>query len=364
MKTHSRSHLPKALAVVFLLSAGLQPAAANDLQSVRTGYHRSYSRVVVQFAGAVRYRLTTNPAARTITIKVEGVDHINSLRRVAVAPKDAILDAVRFFKDADRLTITTVLKIDQFKVIDYALHWPFRIVLDIQKRGGTQTAPAAVGPQSEVPATASAPDPDSSHTLRRLPESARVSIPEEVLKHTRPPLILRKAANQAVQKGPVNRIKTARGLVFWVIGAAFVLLDAMLLVLYLNRRKAARRQAAASRNPARNPASRSGRRKLQVAPPPNPQEFVHLLKEALARDEAEAGVPAAPALAKVMAPVAFAGVNAAEASPPAPPDFKEIALELYPELADDALTEENARQQLIGRDGVDFMKNVKRLYLN
>jgi len=47
----------------------------------------------------------------------------------------------------------------------------------------------------------------------------------------------------------------------------------------------------------------------------------------------------------------------------APPEFREIVKELYPEAITDELSEEEVRNELIGRDGIEFMRNIKRLHV-
>jgi hypothetical protein len=53
-----------------------------------------------------------------------------------------------------------------------------------------------------------------------------------------------------------------------------------------------------------------------------------------------------------------------EKSEPLPPEFTEIVNELNLIEHSGEISEEAAKKALIGRDGLEFMKSIKRLYLN
>lgn len=401
---------------------------------IRSGTHQVYSRVVLQFDSPVKYLVVRDSSTSSITIDILSLDASAEYGPVNLDPSDPFIRHIQFSELAGFISITLDLHHWDLRAMQYVLRAPFRIVVDLWpgrrpqtwSPGDSVTPPAALEKTPEIADETPAPNAPSAtntppvtavetlvpvvaanDTTLNQPQSDSSAfseqgvVPESVRRHTQTvdAMIQRAvargkaAAHAAPAKAPGPKVRKAKINMFWVIGITFVLLDAMLLVLYIRNRatkkkvkRAPKRKArpkpkrkAADPVLAKAPASHRPARKQEVGKSDrqlSPKDFSQLLSAAIDSNQLQIGgsLPAANPneLAELEQAVKLdeligsisGAINDSPAAAPAPPQFAEIANDLKLAEPEAELTEQTAREQLIGRDGVEFMRNIKRLYLN
>lgn len=369
------------VATVFWVSS----AFGSDLQDIRTGFHRTFSRIVIEFDAPVSYDVFRDDSNRAVMVEVLSSGRIAGFGEVELEDEDPILRRVSYGRNANLTSVTVFLKSAGVRIEHYTMTRPFRIVIDIFIRTAQDAAAGQDLPAKPSRKAAAEIEKLNSEQIKTDTESVSATradstvlnvanVPEAVLKKTtlqRPTVA---AASKIVNQSPAEAHRSNQRL-FWLIGGAFVLLDAMLLFLYVNRRRGTK---VPPPQQTRHASQAAPAAQLVQTPPPtvDGQAFAEVLKSALEHDGLKA-VTAMPPEGEV---VALQDINRAVkidsligslteviAQPeaePTPPDFKEIAQELELVDASGELSEEAARKQLIGRDGMEFMQNIKRLYLN
>lgn len=370
--------------LIFLVSS----AFGADLRDIRTGFHRTFSRIVIEFDAPVSYEVFRDDSNSAVIVEVLSSGRIAGFGEVELEDEDPILRQVSYGRNANLTSITVFLQSAGVRIEHYTMTRPFRIVIDIFTRTARDAAAIHDLPAKSFPRPVTEKEKLNSERIKTDAEAVSATradstvlnvanVPQAVLKKTtlqRPAVAAASKKAQIVNQSPAEAHRSNQTL-FWLIGGAFVLLDAMLLFLYVNRPRGTKVQ----------PTQRI-RHASQVAPaaplvqtPPtivDGQAFAEVLKSALEHDGLKPVTAAPPddeavAIEDINRAVkidsligSLTEVIAQPAAEPAPPGFKEIAQELALVDASGELTEEAARKQLIGRDGMEFMQNIKRLYLN
>jgi len=356
---------------------------ASDVLDIRTGQHSNFTRIVVEFSGPVRYQVIPNKINPSVIIDALNVSGIRDLRDVSVDSDDPILRQVRFIRKGNLLSITAYLKSGSFEIKQHTIYRPFRIVLDIFSSQSKSVAifekpKKKISGEKEIVFESITEPPVAAKIDSIVSKETQIpaNIPAEVLKHTelQTEADLKPSGNKETAK---TESASDSKKIFWIIGSVFVLLDIALLALYLNSSKRKKRLAKVENQFKQNYQEIESftERVEENQLDQRSQKFVELLKQAMENEDKketavnEQEVSVAEDLEEAAVDSTVLELpETVEETPrtpqPEPPELVEIIKDLYPDIPEEELTEASARAQLIGRDGVEFMKNIKRLYLN
>ncbi|MFQ5675129.1 MAG: hypothetical protein ACE5G1_04470 [bacterium] len=374
-----------AICLIFLASLCFNQKSVYGiaLTDIRTGFHKTYSRLVLQFDTDVKFQVIKDLENGTVIIDVLGVGPGQGTKPVRVHPEDTFLKRVNIRQSQQLLSVTAILKIPNLRVDHYYMRWPSRIVVDIYRSSlpGQGTASVAAGRQQEKkplqpPATNSVAG-DSSQ-VAGTDSSALVEISADSLAPLTTPEYdstgillaqsirpLEKSLNSVkselqkiVRKPRKNDTNSTgkRDLVIAIL-AGFLLLDGIVLGVYFLRR--------VSRTRPQQPD------KIEKAPAtrrPN-QPFVEVLKATLNEGEIEEvrkqpEIVTKKEVVEVGGPQTFAAWKAGMTTPrrgaPVAPDLNDVAKDLGTILDATTTTPQLSKEELIGKDGAEFLENLRR----
>ncbi len=380
-----------------------QTAQSADLTDIRTGFHRTYSRVVIQFDSFVRFQVIRDVENGTMIIDVLGVNAVRNFGEINLDKKDRYLKQVSVKRSPNLLSVTTILKISNLRVDHYYLNRPFRIVLDIYptsilsektKKSEKTLQPGPQPDEHMLARAASQVDPLQSIEFDSV-ESSEVDSPalsaatddslagaiaanydstETLLNESIIPLQtslrsvkseLQKIARNRSSKQ--NRLMGKYTLVSVTI-AAFVLIDLILVGVYLVSR---------SKNRKRLLQTRERVAKKQPVSKQTNREFVEILKSTLESSEIEeirkepevvrankSGAATTPPRLESLIRSFSESVNTPKGTDPSPPELAEVARDLGSIVPASRVAKEVTREELIGKDGAEFLRNLQKQSLN
>ena len=391
-----RNYVSIRAALIVSMFSFIQTAQSTDLTDIRTGFHRTYSRVVIQFDSDMKFQVIKDVENGTIIIDVLGVNAVRNFGEVNLDQKDRYLKQVTFKRSSNLLSVTTILKLSNLRVDHYYLNRPFRIVLDIYPTSilsekSEETLHAEPQPDEQVLA-ATAPQVDSLQSIESdsveasevdslsLSAAAEDSLEGAVFANYDSTKTLLNESIIPFQtslnsvKSELQKIakkRTSRGnqqmskvTLVSVIVIAFVLVDLILVAVYFVRRSQKRKPNLQT--------GKSAAKEQPVSKQTN-REFVEILKSTLESNEIEE-VRKAPEVVRKNEPVAAnmphriesllrsfsESVNAKKETSPSPPELAEVARDLGSIVPASRITKE----ELIGKDGADFLKNLQKQSLN
>ncbi|MFQ5649067.1 MAG: hypothetical protein ACE5IY_03915 [bacterium] len=370
---------------VVLLFISLNPAFATELRDIRTGFHQTYSRVVIETSASTPYAVSLDKMDSTLTIAARSIVRVGNFGPVKIGPRDPLLRHIRFWRTSRGLTVAVELKQSQVRLEHRLLFAPYRIVVDIysarpehstpgkktvldQKQPGlvSTAGPAPASPDSSTPKLVDArslplarmqKQPGTKRPDQRAgPDSSKQAVSAE----THPPS---EPETQARQQNRLSRVT-----IFWLLAGAFLLINTAVLILTIRRRRTKKLQRT-------NIRKRTQRHNTSDRPEMPSPEFLDFLKSAVENQSQAAAHTKERGDARPMGKTAkldaligslsaIIKTSDTDTSVSLPPAFKEIAHDLNLATGQGEISEEEARKQLIGRDGVAFMKNIKRLYLS
>ncbi|RMF68512.1 MAG: hypothetical protein D6743_03285 [Calditrichaeota bacterium] len=364
----------KFVAAALLLMLGAASTFASELVDIRTGFHRTYSRVVLQFDSRVRFRIIPDETTSSLLLEVQPVAPLAVLREVPIEEIDPYLHKVTYAQTSRSLKATILLKRRHLRYDAYTLNWPFRVVVDIYPSRQREAPPDNLAVARTI-ATEPAENamPDSSLLVSpadRDTSSATTSAASDTLRHLYGVDLADKVdltrfmvpgedAGPGTPTRPREAAADQRKLLFLTLVAVFVLVDVVLLVSFVVKRSGRTRLAAVSTQPGTSPkpAALSGR------------EFIDALRQTLADAEERKDRAPVTSNAAELASVASAIkidqmiASLSKAVRSKKPEFTLPALEdVVRELGEspDGLSKE----LLIGRDGQAFLENIRRLNVN
>lgn len=393
---------------------------AGGLLDIRTGNHGDHSRVVIELNQPVKYTAVTDDEDEVVILNFLSVAKNTDLGLIEVEENDPILQQVTYSQAGGILSVMIALRTADVQVAQYEMNRPFRVVLDFRlsrplarkivrrpvKENPIKSEPKVMQAQTktaqQAPSTslvsrsekkdAAIAEPESSLTSIEEVDSLVVldemvtNIPEAVLRQTRPAdKIIFKSTGYRAANNRKRSQKTVRpaGLtgsaLFWICAAAFLVFNVLLLVMYVNR-------PARKKQPGKKMPRRKAMGKNQVSPmaAPSPvshqkaedEDFMEILHKALGPKRTES-MDLSAALKDNARASSQENAGRAEETPvypravarhgdqrSHPPDFRQIASELDLPVRTDGMTEAAAKEQLVGKDGIEFMRNIKRLHLN
>ncbi len=382
LRRKSAGGLTLCLLLAVLLTSA-RPWFRVALQDIRTGFHYAYSRVVIQTNFAVPYDVSLEHSRQMLLIHIPAIESIEYYGQVTTDPNDKFIAGVTYLHSGNGLTVSVRLKHANVQVERKTLQRPARVVLDISQSTLPPT-PAQSNPVEEMlqsetgiyqpwsvfdPNDAEQPAFVYADTLPSQKPFAFLDLApsaENALPVTQDSSAAAEPTTARNRTEPAHTHKS--NLVWYFAGALFLALNLMLL---LWRRK--RRHAATSKTP------NNKRRKMPNPSSPRAEmpsrEFLEFLKTAVQTSQQEPSESGRRTdesqepeevvkLRQVMGALQAVGKNDSEPATALPPEFKKIAADLNLIAEDDQRTDEEIKQQLIGKDGVEFMKNIKRLYLS
>lgn len=421
-----RSSLLSVFVLVFLfLIFANKVVFSADLVDIRTGHHGEHSRVVIELNQAVKYTIVTDDEDELTIVNFLSVQNVADLGDIWVYKKDPILRQVTYSETAGIFSVTIALRQSDIRVEQYEMTSPFRVVLDfrlnreslrktvrpsvpssgrevlakaapkvVQDSTDTKAAAATLSPVPGPPDIPVSEEPEPGQSFKAGADSIAVleefvaNVPEEVLRHTRPAdkIIFKstgyRAAKMQKRQAKVTRPADLTGTsLLWISGAAFLVFNVMLGVMYFNRPgrkkqpapKLGRRQSTGmNRASGPNASSRIARSSRKN----EDEDFMEVLKKALGPSQAESADVSSALMKNARNPsngnarltrdqqAARKAAAEFEEQPPQPPDFSEIVSELELPARSGEMTEAAAKEQLMGRDGAEFIRNIKRLHLN
>ncbi len=387
-----------------LLLSFTNRSSAVVLKDVRTGFHGSFSRIVIELDRPVKYQLIKDVEKRKLLVDLHAVDTIAPFGEVELEENDSFLKRVSYYRTHNVITIGIELLSSDIRVKSYRFEGPFRIIIDIAgghtKAASSDAKKAAsnlpqkvkahsVGMSAGIGSAMRTAQHDKNDVYSLLDSTLAAlkgeNLPVDLMlnrrnQHTR--LQKMKPSQSPVHKAPGSML-------FYAFFALFLVTDVILFIWYQKRR-----YLKAKRVHKKN---RGGILKRQVAGnmiPANNQEFVDVLKETLkdkktAQSKVAAQTESAfqavkmstlddvlePSQMEELAEISSTvkidhfiaslsqAVETAVVQPVPPPDLSDVAHDLDTISATTHISKELSREQLMGKDGADFVKNMKRLYM-
>ena len=226
-------------------------AVAAELHDVRTGVHARYARLVLEFDGHVRYRVTHPPGR--LEIRVSPVEQVAYLDPARLGVARRFIEHVELKHAGRELTVLVHLKRDDLRVKSSVLHRPERIVIDLYPPFGTRvdTSPKRetnASPDSLVP-VARSPVESRADTVGALLETVTATLSPGATRGRpgMPPGPVERAEPSEPQSTAPSRDRVSR---FVMLLTAFLLVDALVLTFYWINRKSRKRKARTTENVA------------------------------------------------------------------------------------------------------------------
>jgi len=396
-----RNYVSIRATLIVSMFSFIQTAQSTDLTDIRTGFHRTYSRVVIQFDSDMKFQVIKDVENGSIIIDVLSVNAVRNFGEVNLDQKDLYLKQVHFKRSPNLLSVTIILKMPDLSVDHYYLNRPFRIVLDIypssilskkfeksektlqsepqpEKQMLTAVSSQVDSLQSAESDSVASPHVDSlalsSATVDSLSgvivanyDSTTTLLNESIiplqnsLKSVKSEL--QKIAKKRNSRG--NQLMSKYTLISLMI-AAFVLIDLILVVLYFVRRSKKSTVQTIKRVAKNQPVSKQTNR-----------EFVEILKSTLESNEIEE-IRKEP---EIIRKNEFVAANTQHAFEPrirsfsepvttrrdaslSPPELAEVARDLGSIVPSSRVAKEVTSEELIGKDGAEFLKNLHKQSLN
>ena len=379
-------------------------SSAVVLKDVRTGFHGSFSRIVIELDRPVKYQVIKDVESRKLLVDLHAVDTIAPFGQVELEENDAFLKRVSYYRTRNVITISIDLLSSDIRVKSYRFEGPFRIIIDIargqSKAVSSDAKKSATNPSQNVKADAVGktvgigsaihiPQHDKSD-VNSLLDSTLAILKSE---HLPVDLMLNRRKQQArpqkmkPSQSPVHEASGA--ILFYGFFALFLVTD-VILFLWFQKRRYVKTKLVYKKN-------RRGGLRRQVAGniiPVNNKGFVDVLEEALkdrkmtsskVGDKTKSALQAVKIstlddvlepsqkdeLAEINSAVKIDHfiaslsqvVETAEVQPVSVPDLSDVAHDLDAISASTHISKELSREQIMGKDGADFVKNIKRLYM-
>jgi hypothetical protein len=136
-------------------------AFSSEIRDIRTGYHRSFSRLVVELNDRCWFDVVEDRENQSIVIRMEPVEPPLYLHEIAIEPGDTHLQRVAYQFSPPVLRITAHLISSSVQIKTYVMERPFRVVVDFY-RGAPQDQPNPPQPQTTIAAPQTLSQSDSS----------------------------------------------------------------------------------------------------------------------------------------------------------------------------------------------------------
>jgi len=397
-----RNYVSVRAALIVSMLSFTPTAQSTDLIDIRTGFHRTYSRVVIQFDSDVKFQVIKDFENGSIIIDVLNVNAVRNFGKVNLDQKELYLKQVSFKRSPNLLSITTILKMSNLRVDHYYLNWPFRIVLDIYPSSILSEKPEisektlqsepqpdeqmliAAAPQIDSLQSVASDSVESSEVDSLTLSSARIDSLAGVIvaNYDSTTTLLResiiplqsslKSVKSELQKiakkrnAEWNQLMSKYTLASLLV-AAFVLIDLIWVALYFVRRSKKRkhavqtRESVAKKQPVEKQTNREFVEILKSTLESNEIEEIRIEPEVIRKNDFFANTQRAfePRIRSFSEPI-----NARKEASLSPPELAEVARDLGSILPSSRVAKEVTREELIGRDGVEFLKNLQRQSLN
>jgi len=397
-----RNYVSVLAALIVSMLSFTPTAQSTDLIDIRTGFHRTYSRVVIQFDSDVKFQVIKDFENGSIIIDVLNVNAVRNFGKVNLDQKELYLKQVSFKRSPNLLSITTILKMSNLRVDHYYLNWPFRIVLDIYPSSILSEKPEisektlqsepqpdeqmliAAAPQIDSLQSVASDSVESSEVDSLTLSSARIDSLAGVIvaNYDSTTTLLResiiplqsslKSVKSELQKiakkrnAEWNQLMSKYTLASLLV-AAFVLIDLIWVALYFVRRSKKRkhavqtRESVAKKQPVEKQTNREFVEILKSTLESNEIEEIRIEPEVIRKNDFFANTQRAfePRIRSFSEPI-----NARKEASLSPPELAEVARDLGSILPSSRVAKEVTREELIGRDGVEFLKNLQRQSLN
>ncbi|MFQ5750506.1 MAG: hypothetical protein ACE5HI_00795, partial [bacterium] len=110
----------------------VQASFCAELVDIRTGFHHSYSRIVVQFTTRVQYKLSKDMKKRALILELKPVHTFRAFNNIDIDPRDRYLNRVEYEHSSQTLKVIAYLHSMAVQIDSYDLNWPYRVVIDIR----------------------------------------------------------------------------------------------------------------------------------------------------------------------------------------------------------------------------------------
>ncbi len=223
-------------------------AVAAELHDVRTGVHARYARLVLEFDGRVRYRVTHPPGR--LEIRVSPVEQVAYLDPARLGVARRFIEHVELKHAGRELTVLVHLKRDDLRVRSSVLRRPERIVIDLYPPFGTRKDTSPKRETNALPdslvSVVPPPVAGRADTMGALLGTAAAALsPTAGGKPGVPQVSVERAEPSTPQSNSPSRDRVSR---FVMLLTAFLLVDALVLTFYWINRKSRTRKARATGN--------------------------------------------------------------------------------------------------------------------
>jgi hypothetical protein len=346
--------------------------------AIRTGYHESYSRIVVEFDKQVNHEVSLDEEDRALLLDLRPVDSASHLMPLRIHPQDRYLDNLDYQVDDSTLKIVATLETPDVQFDSYELDSPFRIIVDIRPlipplKEVSQKEEQLTTAESIPTRAENQPDSILVEILRGEVEVTDVAMLDstgsvaDTLGFKVGPnfsaFTLDLGSNlskQASLARPANRsMADSKMRIFIKVVIGFIIFDILLAGIYFRRPRKSKKSRSVDSNPPTHERAQSIARN---------REFMDVLATTLRERNAitepsqpfeSAGPLGVKAAVKIdhmidSLSTALGGITSLEESDVALDPFMH---ELHNISASSGLTVED----IIGRDGQEFARNLKRL---
>lgn len=256
-------------------------ALAGQVLDIRTGFHRSFSRLVVEANEHVGYEVVEDKANQAIVLRMQPIAPPLHLHEIAIEPGDVHLKRVDYEFSTPVLKVIAFLNSSAVYIKTYEMERPFRVVVDFYR-----AAPVKRKAKIENRKTGRENRKSESKFLQDNSEPPdSVALMDSVsISESRGDTLVTLAHSDSIQQLPAeelpkyskpeNETRKSKTRLIVTIGAAVLGANTLIVGYYLWSRKRKKRASAQKK------ASRKTRSSL-----PSRQDFAQVLMEAEAKSK-------------------------------------------------------------------------------
>ena len=362
--------------IYFLLTAifiAASPSFGAELIEIRTGFHHSYSRIVLEFNTPVRYHSYKDYSTGAVILEIAPVRPLHTAIEVHTDPRDTYLQKVETDFFSSTLRVTALLRSLDARINIYQLDWPFRVVVDIGPQNPLAEKNVPVLPAVQQESTPSRADslPESAPIEQEAVDQAVDSDATAVLSSpsTDSTAVLNLGSeiqyNNFADAGQLQQelseressppVKSGKVSLLVKVIVGFALFDVILVgIHFVRRRIRSRKRQSVSKAQAKQHAEAI----------PVQQEFLDVLHQSLIEHANNRNAPLDPAREQPDSETIAAATKIDQMIQSL---SHAMTFELNPllrELDTLAMNSGLTKEQIIGKDGEAFLGNLKRLQAN
>ncbi len=369
--SHSRFIFKRTFAAFLIglaLLCSIIDANGAQVVDIRTGFHQTFSRIVVQFDSDVEFNIIKNLNNKKVLVEIQPVEIRFNPREIKIDPGDKFVNRIEYELTLITMKVSLYLKSSNVRLDYYKLAHPNRVVIDVYQARQLKNAGLNVQPDSSGEAK-----PDSSvkaqidsglfsNLQSYQDDDSTTSLPDNQFKDAKS---IDPNVNESVYSA--NNAKPESGfLIFFSVLGAFFLIDAIILGIYFFRRKKKFKNSAPGSEPEPEKKKKQKPASPKV-PEAAPQDFKTALTATIQENMSTANKSVMNAShsnivnnSQITSKIESLINSLSESMRPSDtillefPELEQVTRELQKISPDENISPE----LLIGKDGVEFIKNL------